>query len=209
MPLKSTIFIAAVAAAAALSAPVSAATLAAAMTPLNIRSGPGPQYSIVGAIPTSGQAIILGCIEDSQWCQVSYNGRQGWVYSQYLTASLSGRSLIVAEHLNDVAPVTTYRAPVETVGSAVPPPMIRGTLAAPPVAGQPLIIAQPPATVRSYVVSHPVAPVYLNGEVVEGVGLPEDVALAPIPGSDYDYAYVNSVPVLVEPTTRRVEYMYR
>lgn len=61
----------------------------------------------------------------------------------------------------------------------------------------------------SYVVSHPVAPVYLNGEVVEGVGLTENVALAPIPGSAYQYAYVNNVPVLVEPTTRRVEYLYR
>jgi len=54
-----------------------------------------------------------------------------------------------------------------------------------------------------------VAPIYLNGEVVEGVGLPEDVALAPIPGSAYEYAYVNNVPVLVEPSTRRVEYLYR
>jgi hypothetical protein len=46
-------------------------------------------------------------------------------------------------------------------------------------------------------------------EVVEGVGLPEDVALAPVPGFDYQYAYINSVPVLVKPSTRRVEYIYR
>ena len=55
----------------------------------------------------------------------------------------------------------------------------------------------------------PGSPVYLNGEVVQGVELPEDVALAPIPGSEYDYAYVNNVPALVEPMIRRVEYMYR
>jgi hypothetical protein len=205
MQIKCTIFMAAVTA-AVMSAPASAATLAAAMTPLNIRSGPGPQFSIVGAIPTRGEATIIGCIQDSLWCQVSYNGRQGWVYTQYLTARLSGRSLIVAEHLNDVAPATVYRTPVETVGTAAPPP-ITGTLVAPP-AGEPLVIAPPP-TVRSYVVSHPVAPVYLNGEVVEGVGLPQDVDLAPIPGSTYEYAYINNVPVLVEPATRRVEYLYR
>ena len=58
-------------------------------------------------------------------------------------------------------------------------------------------------------VSHPVAPIYLNGEVVEGVGLPQDVALAPVPGYDYEYAYVNNQPVLVEPQTRHVEYVYR
>jgi hypothetical protein len=45
--------------------------------------------------------------------------------------------------------------------------------------------------------------------VVEGVGLPESVALTPVPGTDYGYAYVNSLPVLVEPSTRQVEYIYR
>jgi hypothetical protein len=33
--------------------------------------------------------------------------------------------------------------------------------------------------------------------------------LAPVPGSDYGYAYINNVPVLVEPSTRRVQYIYR
>jgi len=208
MQFKNTIFVAAMTAAAALSVPASAATLVSAMTPLNIRTGPGPQYGIVGAIPDRGQAVILGCIQGSLWCEVSYNGHQGWVYSQYLTASLSGRSMIVAEHLPDVAPAVSYRAPVEVVGNAAPPPAITGTLVARPATAEPLVIAPPP-TVRSYVVGHPVAPVYLNGEVVEGAGLPDDVALAPVPDSDYDYAYVNNVPVLVEPSTRRVEYMYR
>ncbi len=55
----------------------------------------------------------------------------------------------------------------------------------------------------------PITSVYLNGEVVEGVGLPESVALAPIPGYAYQYTYVNNQPVLVEPSTRRVEYIYR
>jgi uncharacterized protein YraI len=208
MQLKGTILSAALMAATAVPAPALAATPAAATTPLNIRSGPGPQYSIIGAIPTRGKAAILGCIQGSLWCQVSYNGRRGWAYSQYLTAQLSGRSLIVAEHLNDVAPPVTYRAPLETTGSAVAAPTITETLVAPP-ADQPLVIAPPPATVGSYIVSHPVAPAYLNGEVVQGVGLPQDVVLAPVPGSTYQYAYVNNVPVLVEPTTRRVEYLYR
>jgi len=116
---KSTVMIAAIAA-AALSAPAGATALASATTPLNIRSGPGPQYAIVGASPTRGEATIIGCIQGSLWCQVNYIGRQGWAYSEYLTARLSGRSLIVAEHLNDIAPPVTYQAPVETVGSGSP-----------------------------------------------------------------------------------------
>jgi len=207
MQFKNTIFIAAMTAAAALSVPATAATIATAMTPLNIRSGPGPQYSVIGAIPDRGQVTIVGCMQGSLWCQVSYNGRQGWTYSQYLTAQLSGRSLIVAQGLNNM-PSVTYQVPVETVGTAVRAPAITGTLIERPVAAPPLVITPPP-TVGSYVVDHPVEQVYLNGEVVEGVGLPEDVRLAPVPGYDYDYAYVNNQPVLVEPTTRRVQYIYR
>jgi hypothetical protein len=185
-----------------------AATLATASLPLNMRSGPGPQYAIVGAIPAHGQATIIGCIQGSLWCQVSFNGRQGWAFSQYLTAQLSGRSLIVAENLADIPPAT-YTAPIETTGSAVvETPIIAGTLVQPPAIAPPLALT-PPAIVHSYVVNHPLTPVYLNGEVVEGAGIPAEVALMPVPGYDYDYAYVNSVPVLVEPTTRRVTYVYR
>jgi uncharacterized protein YraI len=207
MQFGRTIIIATVSTVAILSIPASAATVATAMTPLNIRSGPGPQYSIVGAIPNRAQATIIGCIQDSLWCQVSFNGQQGWAYSQYLTAQLSGRSLIVAERLNEI-PTVRYQALVETAGSAVVAPAITGTLVARPAAVEPLVVTPPP-TVGTYVVGHPVAPVYLNGEVVEGVGLPENVALTPVPGFDYQYAYVNNVPVLVEPSTRRVEYIYR
>jgi uncharacterized protein YraI len=205
MRLKNAMFAAALASATALSIPASAAVVASAVTPLNIRSGPGPQFAVIGAIPGHGQATIIGCIQGSLWCQVNFNGKQGWAYSQYLMATLSGRSLAVAE-IRDIPPV---QAPVEVVGSAVPAPVIAGQLVAPPVAAAPLALTPPPPTVQEYVVSHPIAPVYLNGEVVEGAGLPDTVAVAPVPGTSYDYAYVNSVPVLVEPNTRQVVYVYR
>jgi hypothetical protein len=67
----------------------------------------------------------------------------------------------------------------------------------------------PPAPVQTYVLSHPLDPVYLNGEVVVGAGLPPSVALAPVPQSEYEYAYVNRQPVLVEPRTRRIVQVYR
>jgi uncharacterized protein YraI len=207
MQFRRTIFITALVANAGLSVPASAEIVATAMTPLNIRSGPGPEYSIIGAIPDRGHTTIIGCIRDSLWCQVSYNRRQGWAYSQYLTALLSGRSLAVAERLTDI-PIVAYQPPIETVGSAVVTPAITGTLIARPETAQPFVAA-PAANLGTYVVDHPLAPVYLNGEVVEGVGLPESVELSPVPGSDYDYAYVNNVPVLVEPATRRVRYIYR
>ena len=72
-----------------------------------------------------------------------------------------------------------------------------------------IVAAPPPETVSTYVEGHPLQPVYLNGEVAVGAGLPETVAIEPVPNYQYDYAYVNSVPVLVEPSSRRIVYFYQ
>ena len=147
MRSKRTIFVSALALGAVVAVPASAEIVATAMTPLNVRSGPGPEYSIIDTIPDRGQTTIIGCIRESLWCQVSHKGRQGWAYSQYLTARLSGRSLAVAERLTDI-PTVVYQTPVETVGSAVTAPAITGTLVARTVPAQRLVIT-PPATVRT------------------------------------------------------------
>jgi uncharacterized protein YraI len=210
MQTRSTILIAVLMGTAALSQPalaqstttttttVATQTVAVATTPLNIRSGPGPEYPVTGAIPTNGQAAVLGCIEGSLWCQISYNGSQGWAYAQYLTGT-GIRTL----------PPIAYTAPPTTTGTTIVRPTYSGDFVAPVATTQPLSITPPPPTVQTYIVQNPRPQVYLNGEVVEGAGLPPDVALAPVPNSEYQYAYVNGVPVLVEPTTRRVRYIYR
>ena len=59
-------------------------------------------------------------------------------------------------------------------------------------------------------VGNPVDPVYLQGEVVVGAGLPETVQLRPVPDyGTYRYVYVNGQPVLVDPASRRIVYVYR
>jgi len=191
-----------VAALAALSLPASAASLATATTSLNIRSGPGPEYPVTGAIPERGQATVTGCIQGSLWCQVMYDGKQGWAYSQYMMGMAGGQAVAVNQTVPAIAP------PTATVGTTVVTRTISGEFIA-PVAGSPMSIAPPPEPVQTYIVQNPATQVYLNGEVVEGVGLPEDVVLTPVPNYEYSYAYVNGVPVLVEPGTRRVRYIYR
>ena len=209
MQTRSTILMAALMAGAALSQPVLAQTttttttvttpaMAVATTPLNIRSGPGPEYPVTGAIPTNGQAAILGCIEGSLWCQINYNGASGWAYSQYMTGA-NVRAL----------PPVAYAPPPSTNGTTIVRRTYSGDFIAPVPSTAPLSIAPPPQTVQTYIVQNPRPQVYLNGEVVEGAGLPPDVALAPVPNSEYEYAYVNGVPVLVEPSSRRVRYIYR
>jgi uncharacterized protein YraI len=206
MLTRNAIPMAALAAVAAISTPTSAATLATATTPLNIRSGPGPQYPVIGAIRQNARAVVQGCIAGSLWCEVNYLGQQGWAYSQYLAMNVAGQPTVLSQYRTRI-PDVTYNAPVETVGSAeVALPPVAGTLIESPT--PPLAIAPPPQ-VRSYVVENPGQPVYLNGEVVVGAGVPQSVELNPVPDYDYDYAYVNRVPVLVEPSTRRIVYIYR
>ena len=69
-------------------------------------------------------------------------------------------------------------------------------------------VIDPPERVRTYVSTNEIEPVYLDGEVVVGAGLPETVELREIPDYEYRYVYVNSQPVLVEPTSRRIVYVY-
>ena len=222
MRITSVISIAALAAAGALSGSASAATLATATTPVHIRSGPGPQYAVVGVIGANDHATMTGCIQGSLWCRVSYRGKSGWTYSKYLTTRVAGRPLAITQHLARAnVPVITYQQPaattyqepaatttVETVGSA-PAPVTTGTLVESPEATTTQYVVSPPPTVRTYVIQHPAETVYLNRNVAVGADLPENVTLQPVPQYNYDYAYVNQRPVLVEPQTRRIVYVYR
>lgn len=207
MRAKTMLSIAGLAVATALTAPASAATVAEATTTLNIRSGPGPEYAVVGVIEENDEAVIQGCIENSLWCQVTHAGKSGWAYSRYLTANASGRAIVIAEdRVAAGVPVVTYAGPAATVGSA--PVQVTGALVDTTTAAAPVAIS-PPSQVTTYVTANPVQPTYLSGEVVVGAGLPAEVVLQPVPQYQYQYAYVNSVPVLVEPASRRIVYVYR
>jgi uncharacterized protein YraI len=203
-----------------------AQTTGIATTDLNIRSGPGPEQPAIGLIKSRQRAAILGCIEGSLWCQVEFRGLRGWAYSQYMSLNAGGRRIVVTEpaHVRDI-PVVTYDAPTVAVapGVAVAPAarVVETTGAAPAVAGGALIaplpniapgtatLIAPPPTVGSYVTSNPGDPIALEGEVVVGAGLPPSVSLNSVPDYRYQYVYVNDTPVLVDPASRRIVYVFR
>ena len=192
-----------------------AQTVATATTDLNIRSGPGPEHPVIGHIQDNQRTNVLGCIEGSLWCQVDHRGERGWAYSQYLTMDSGGRRVVITEPGVRV-PAVTYQAP--TTGVVVRPDGVvttrarSGAFVAPPattVVTTGPAFAPPPAAIGTYVTSNPIDPVYLDGEVVVGAGVPETVALRPVPDYRYQYVYVNGQPVLVDPATRRIVYVYR
>ncbi|MEX0408107.1 DUF1236 domain-containing protein [Aquibium sp. LZ166] len=192
---------------------------ATATTDLNIRSGPGPQYEVVGAIGASEAATVNGCLQGSKWCQVTHNGIIGWAYSEYLAGDFGGERVVIsAAPATAQVPVVDYdqtastNATVGAAGGAIAGALIGGPVGAAigGVAGAATGAAvTPPDTVRTYVVENRPDPVYLEGEVVVGAGLPDTVELREIPDYEYRYHYVNSQPVLVDPRTRRIVYVYR
>lgn len=54
---------------------------------LDVRSGPGRDYPVVGLIATDGEATLLGCHESSGWCEVDAGGVAGWVEGGYLASA--------------------------------------------------------------------------------------------------------------------------
>lgn len=75
-------------------------------TSLNVRSGPGPDQSIVGHVPYGAQVTVQS--SDGDWTLISMGRVSGWVASRYLTAappppphlsSARVRQLIIAESL--------------------------------------------------------------------------------------------------------------
>jgi uncharacterized protein YraI len=199
------------------------AATATATTDLNIRAGPGPSHPVIGVIGAGQSAEITGCLQGSKWCTVAANGGQGWVYSDYLTASFGGRQIVLTERPADSG-VTVVQPSDGGAGGALvgaTTGAVGGALIAGPVgaavggaAGLALggavgSAAEPPPQVRTYVTQNRLDPVYLDGEVVVGAGVPETVRIREIPDYQYQYVYVNNQPVLVDPGTRRIVYVMR
>ncbi len=194
-----------------------AQTTVQATADLNVRSGPGPQYEVVGVIPQGGDASVMGCNSTGKWCSVSVGSVDGWAYSDYLTASIEGQPMVVTKlPQSQSVPVVEYDGSANTatgaVGGAVVGALIGGPVGAAigGVAGAAIgANTPPPDSVRNYVIENRPKPVYLDDEVVVGAGLPETVELRTIPDYEYRYVYVNGVPALVDPGTRRIVYVYR
>lgn len=194
---------------------------AAAWTDLNLRAGPGAIYKIRGVIPANGVVEVEGCLEGATWCKVVYEGTEGWAAGNYLTATVDNApvALTVAGPKVVLNTVTYTADPEDAALASGATGAIAGALIAGPVgavvggaigatAGV-AAVTDPDPKVVTYVQSNPVEPVYLDGEVVVGAGIPEPVVLYPVPDTSYSYIYVNGLPVLVETPTRQVVYIVR
>lgn len=201
-----------------------AQTVGTANTNLNLRSGPGPEQPVIGFIRARQKARILGCVEGSLWCQVDFRGKTGWAYSQYMTLQAGGGRIVVREPANVAnVPVVTYdamgyqapsyRADVAPTAAAI----FDGTVVGNGGPGASAIGAprpavynvSPPPAVGQYVSANSSNSFYYNGDIVVGASLPQTVVLNNVPDYRYQYVYVNDTPVLVDPATRQIVYVFR
>lgn len=88
-------------------------TAVSAVTDLNVRAGPGPQYPVIGVLAAGQSATLNGCIENSKWCTIAEAGGRGWVYSDYVTADIGGSRVVLTERRSSVAVVS----PPDDIGS--------------------------------------------------------------------------------------------
>ncbi|WP_422073794.1 DUF1236 domain-containing protein [Tranquillimonas rosea] len=200
-------------------APALADVTATAATDLNLRSGPGVQSEIIGVIAAEDEVNVTRCIEEANWCEVSYDGSTGWAYGDYLQTTMAEEAEPVAVYPNRTE-IEVETVTVEEGGNEITAAGIVGTAgaAAGAIVGGPAAIAAgavagamsgaaatPEERTVTYVRENPVEPVYLQGEAVVGAGVPESVELEPIPESEqFAYVNVNGQPVIVTAEDRKI-----
>ncbi|WBU60813.1 DUF1236 domain-containing protein [Paracoccus albus] len=202
-----------------------AQTMATAGTDLNMRAGPGVQHEVTGVIAGGDEVTVNGCIESANWCEVVYNDMTGWAYGDYIAAKVGEEFLPIYPNREEVN-VTVIEAPEideaeqgqnAAVGGATGAAMgalIAGPLGA--IVGATAGTAagatatEPTQEVTTYIEANPQEPVILDGEVVVGAGVPEEVTLYEVPDApEYRYVTINGQQVLVNPENRQIIYIYR
>lgn len=58
--------------------------------PMNVRAGPDRDYPLVAQLDAGAPLEVHGCLSDWSWCDVSFDGNRGWIYSGGLSFVYQG-----------------------------------------------------------------------------------------------------------------------
>jgi uncharacterized protein YraI len=64
---------------------------------VNVRSGPGTNYAIIGKLAQGERRPLLGTNNAGDWWQFDYDGRQGWVSGQNVSVTAADRVEVAAD----------------------------------------------------------------------------------------------------------------
>lgn len=176
-----------------------AAMVATTASDLSVRSGPGEDYPEVGLATRGSDAVLDGCIDGSAWCRVEVNGLRGWANADYLNVMYEGAPVILRERRSEInVPVVTYEKTSNVQAEPNPGDPNLGRV------GE----VNPPEQVMTYIDQHPAETITYDGDVVVGTTVPAGAQMVAVPDYEYSYVRINDRAVLVEPSTRRVVYVY-
>lgn len=98
---------------------------------INVRSGPGTTYPVIGAAKKGQQYTVTGRDAQTQWWQVDFNGRQGWIFGSLVQANAAA---LAVEVVQNIAP------PSQAAARSIASKSATAKLAATPIppAGPPL-----------------------------------------------------------------------
>ena len=132
--------------------------------PMNVRSGPGTSYDILGQISPGDILPALGISPGREWIQVAYPlgpGGVGWVYASYV--SVSGGELRIVEPPPTQTPLVT---------STFDPTLVAAFNIQPTQTRMPTFTPPPPLTIPQFTETEPVnAPKIPSGIFVVTLGI--------------------------------------
>jgi hypothetical protein len=91
---------------------------------LNVRSGPGTNFGVIGQARNGERYDVTGRNQAGSWYEINFNGRTGWVASQFVRIEGDPGAIQVAANI-PAPPVQPTRPPVPTPvpqPTAPPPP---------------------------------------------------------------------------------------
>ena len=195
---------------------------------LNVRDYPSEFATVVDVLDLNQAVTIEGCLEDVSWCKVSYEEMTGWASGQYLyveedaqpvslmnqPTTITLETVTVTDEERTQAEQNTAAAVGATIGSLIAYAAggPAGAIVASGILGTAASVSavEPSEETITFVSENPVETVYLNGEVVVGAGVPEEVELFDVPSQpEFKYLVINGQPVLVDSETRVIAYVVR
>ena len=67
------------------------------MADVNLRTGPDVAFPSIDVILEGETVDIAGCLRDESWCDVSWEGGRGWVFSEYLAVEDDGHMVALLD----------------------------------------------------------------------------------------------------------------
>jgi len=93
-------------------------------TDLNVREGPGQEYSVTGLLPVNTEVEVTGKNEDGSWWQIAYppdSAGRGWIFAAFTRPSNTENVPIVQTPVPPVPTETLTATPTATTSATASP----------------------------------------------------------------------------------------